>query len=105
MLRNSSLQWLAAASLMMAGQAFAQSSTFTGFTPGNLVLSRSVYAGDANTVAVGQSIPPVCPASAEAAKKGQCAGTATANGAYPNVWINAAVDGSFGISSPIFLDQ
>jgi len=39
----------------------AQTGQFTGFTPGNLVVSRSVYTGDANSVAVGQKLPPVCP--------------------------------------------
>ncbi|HEY4363523.1 MAG TPA: hypothetical protein VGN17_21330 [Bryobacteraceae bacterium] len=92
--------WSAAA----ASLALAQ-STFPGFTQGNLVVSRTVYTGDANTIAVGQSLPPVCPASAETAKKGQCATKATANGAYPGVWANDTIDGSFGITSPIFLDQ
>src|ERR1700687_2144914 len=102
MYRSKQLKWFAIAAILSAG-AFGQSST--GFTPGMLVVSRSVYMGDANTVAVGQSLPPVCPASAEAAKKGQCAGKATANGTYPNVWTNSSIDGSFGITSPIFLDQ
>ena len=30
------------------------------FQPNSLVLSRSVYAGDANTVAPGQTLPPGC---------------------------------------------
>jgi uncharacterized protein (TIGR03437 family) len=85
--------------------AVAQPTTFSGFTSGNLVVSRTVYAGDANSVAVGQSLPPVCPASAETAKKGQCGIKAVANGAYPNVFANNGADGSFGITSPIFLDQ
>ena len=105
--RKSFLQWAAAGLIVagMTGGAFAQ-STFPGFTTGNLVLSRSVYTGDANTVVLNQALPPVCPASSEAAKKGQClAGKANANGTYPNVWTNDAVDGSFGITSPIFLDQ
>jgi uncharacterized protein (TIGR03437 family) len=80
-------------------------STFPGFNSGNLVVSRSVYTGDANTVSIGQSLPPVCPATAETAKTGQCAAKATANGAYPGVWANDGADGSFGITSPIFLDQ
>ena len=85
--------------------------TFTGFTPGNLVLSRSVYKGDPSTVPVGGALPPVCPASANAASAGACAGKATNNGLYPstsntnNVWNNDSVDGSFGVTSPIFLDQ
>ncbi|MGD1070744.1 MAG: hypothetical protein ABSB15_11440 [Bryobacteraceae bacterium] len=86
--------------------AFAQS--FTGFTPGNIVLSRSVYTGNATTLAAGQILPPVCPSTGACAANG---GPATNNGAYPslnssnNVWNNDAVDGSFGITSPLFLDQ
>jgi uncharacterized protein (TIGR03437 family) len=86
-------------------------NTFTGFAPGNLVLSRSVYTGDPSTVVVGQTLPPVCPASANTAAPGACASKATDNGAYPsttsanNTFNNDKIDGSFGITSPIFLDQ
>jgi uncharacterized protein (TIGR03437 family) len=87
-------------------------STFTGFTVGNLVLSRTVYTGDASTVVVGQALPPICPASAEAASAGACTGAkATDNGGYAsttsasNIFNNNKVDGSFGVTSPIFLDQ
>ncbi len=81
-------------------------SAFPGFTPGNIVVSRSVYSGDATTLSVGQPLPPVCPATA-------ACGTAvsTANGSYPtttnpnNVFNNNTVDGSFGVTSPILLDQ
>ncbi|HYW44746.1 MAG TPA: hypothetical protein VE959_17925 [Bryobacteraceae bacterium] len=86
-------------------------STFSGFTPGNLVLSRSVYTGDPSTVVVGSELPPVCPASANAAAAGSCGLKATDNGAYAstssanNVFNNNKVDGSFGVTSPIFLEQ
>ena len=87
-------------------------NTFTGFTAGNLVLSRSVYTGDKSAIVVGQTLPPVCPASAEAASKGACTGAkATDNGGYAstdsanNIFNNNKIDGSFGITSPIFLDQ
>jgi uncharacterized protein (TIGR03437 family) len=90
----------------LAGSAFAQ--TFTGFTSGNIVVSRSVYSGGPSTLAVGQPLPPVCPATATT----QCnAARATDNGAYAsitstnNVFNNNLVDGSFGITSPVFLDQ
>ncbi len=91
----------AGAFLLLAGigGAFAQ-SLFPGFLPGNLVVSRSVYMGTASTVSVGQKLPPTCPATATCPT-----GTATANGTYPGVWANDTVDGSFGITSPIFLDQ
>ncbi|HMD47957.1 MAG TPA: hypothetical protein VKG79_02620, partial [Bryobacteraceae bacterium] len=80
--------------------------TFSGFTSGNIVVSRSVYTGDASILAVGQPLPPVCPTTASCGT-----GKATDSGAYPsttssnNVWNNNTVDGSFGITSPIFLDQ
>jgi hypothetical protein len=59
--------------------------------PGNLVVSRSVYTGVASTVTVGQPLPG--------------GGIAVANGSYPGVWANESVDASFGVASPIFLDQ
>ena len=80
--------------------------SFSGFTPGNLVVSRSVYTGTAATVTVGQPLPPNCPATASCGT-----GTATDKGAFPavgstnNVWNNDKVDGSFGVTSPLFLDQ
>jgi hypothetical protein len=81
-------------------------SIFSGFLPGNLVLSRSVYTGDATTVTIGQKLPPNCPATAVCPT-----GTATNTGVFPaigsanSVWNNDLVDGSFGVTSPIFLDQ
>ena len=86
--------------------SFAQTTSFTGFTPGNLVVSRSVYTGTASTIEVGQPLPPICPSTAACGKA-----IATDNGAYPstnntnNVFNNAKTDGSFGITAPIFLDQ
>ncbi len=85
---------------------FAQSAAFPGFASGNLVLTRSVYAGTPSTVVIGQALPPVCPATA-------ACGTAKAtdNGAGPstansnNVWNNDKADGNFGITSPIYIDQ
>lgn len=68
-------------------------------TPGNLLLSRSTYSGTAASVTVGQQLPPVCPATAD------CSARAIADGTYPTVFNNAAPDGSFGITSPIFIDE
>ncbi len=48
------------------------SGTLSGFAAGNLVLSRSVYAGDATSVVLGQALPPVCPATANTASPGAC---------------------------------
>ena len=74
------------------------------FNPGNLMVSRSVYDNNPNTLVVGVTqLPPNCqPAS------GSCTTpptTAIADGTYPYVWNNDSVDGSFGITSKIFLDQ
>lgn len=78
--------------------AFAQGSNF--FTPGNLVVSRSVYDNNPNNVQVGQLLPPNC----QATQVG-CNGNAAYDGTYPLVWNNDIVDSSFGITSKIFLDQ
>jgi hypothetical protein len=66
------------------------------FSHNNLVVSRSVYDNKPGNVNVGQMLPPNCTNS--------CV-TATYDGTYPTVWNNNLVDGSFGITSRIFLDQ
>jgi hypothetical protein len=66
------------------------------FNPGNLVVSRSVYDNNPNNVQVGMTLPPNCTNS--------CV-QAVVDGTYPYVFNNAPVDGSFGITSTIFLDQ
>src|SRR5713101_1867682 len=87
--------------------------------PNSLVLSRSVYVVDANTVAPGQTLPPGCVAGNVtvpliAGGSNQVAvtcGAAIDNGEYPNfedshnVWNNDGPDASFGVTSPIFLDN
>ena len=106
-------------------------SEFHGFIPNSIVVSGTVYAGDADTVAVGEVLPPGClnngpakaptPATFNAtqlpadqpptttAVTGITCGYASENGEYPNlndahnVWTNDTTDGSFGISSPIVL--
>jgi hypothetical protein len=69
------------------------------FYPGNLVVSRSVYDNNANNVKVGALLPPNCANTA-----GPCV-AATNDGTFPYVFNNALVDGSFGITSKIYLDQ
>jgi uncharacterized protein (TIGR03437 family) len=80
--------------------ALAQPPQFSGFTAGNLVVSRSVYTGTPSSIVVGQPLPPVCPSTAACGT-----GKAVADGTYPTVFANDGPDGSFGITSPIFLDQ
>jgi len=87
-----------------------------------LVLSRSVYVGTASTVTNGEALPLVClggltglTVNVPTTTGGTDAvavpcGVASDNGEYPNVfdkhnvWNNANSDGSFGVTSPIFLD-
>ena len=91
--------------------------------PGTLVVSRSVYEGNASTVTIGESLPLGCQggltgltvnvpltAGGTTPVTVPC-GVATDNGEYPNlldthnVWNNANSDPSFGVTSPIFLDD
>jgi hypothetical protein len=83
------------------------------FKTDTLVLSRSVYAGSAATVIVGQTLPPGCVAGTvtlpliaggTTTVKVKCA-KATADGTFPTVFNNNLADGSFGVTSPIFLDN
>jgi hypothetical protein len=58
---------------------------------GNLLVSRSVYAGTASTVVIGQPLPG--------------GGLAVADGSYPGVFSNEGPDASFGVTSPILIDR
>ncbi len=68
-----------------------QPEQFPDFQHERIVLTRSVYEGTASTVTVGETLPDGV--------------TATANGSYPYVFNNAAVDGSFAVNAPIYLDE
>src|SRR5208282_6887888 len=81
---------------LAGGSAWADDGFFI-FLPGNLVVSRSVYDNNPNNVTVNEQLPPNC-------TSGNCV-SATNDGTYPEVFNNALVDGSFGITSKIFLDQ
>jgi hypothetical protein len=75
----------------------AASSSPAYFQPGNLLVSRTVYGGVSDPLVPGQTLlPPGCTSGCT---------VATADGAYPGVWNNEAGDPSFGVTSPIFLDQ
>jgi hypothetical protein len=93
------------------------------FVPGTLVVSRSVYQGKASTVTIGETLPLGCQggltgltvnvpliAGGTTPVAVPC-GVASDNGEYPNifdthnVWNNANSDPSFGVTSPIFLDD
>lgn len=130
-----------------------------GFSPNNLVVSRSVYEGTPSLITVGQTLPGAVattfksgatttsgivasvsglatgnpaqitvagvahtvtltsvnsstktigwtPALPSAPPSGSlCLPLAAADGSYPGVWANETPDASFGVTSPIFLDQ
>ena len=64
--------------------------------PGNLLVSGSTYQNGPDIVAGKTLLPPGCTTG--------CV-TATADGTYPQVFNNALVDGSFGVTCPSFRDQ
>jgi hypothetical protein len=93
------------------------------FAEDSLVLSKSVYAGNASTVIAGEALPPGCMGGAtgltvqvpliagETLGVAVPCGFASDNGEFPNdqdshnVWNNSGTDSSFGITSPIFLEN
>jgi hypothetical protein len=90
-------------SVLAGGLAASAEDEGAHFRPGNLVVSRSVYDNDPDNVQVGMILPPNCAStSVGCPKKG---GKATDDGSLPGVWNNNLADGSFGLTSKIFLDQ
>src|SRR5580692_9267660 len=91
---------LSAAGLL--GAATAASASTAGpaasshLIPGDLLVSESYYANDANIVAGTTQLPPGCTTG--------CA-TAVANGNYPYVFNNDTADGSFGVTSRLYLRE
>ena len=82
---------LALASLLAATTALTIPARAAFFTPGDLIVSTSEYQGSASTVTIGQPLPG--------------GGNAVANGTYPGVFENAGPDASFGVTSPITLEE
>ena len=76
--------------------ALAHDGRGDALRPGNLLVSGSVYRETDIQPGVTQ-LPPGCTGS-------NCV-TATSDGAYPYVFNNDLVDGSFGVTSPIVIDQ
>jgi hypothetical protein len=89
------------------------------FQPGTLVLTRSVYVGTPSLLVVGETVlPPGCVggttgisvtvpliAGGMTPPIAVPCSVASADGTFPTVFNNAATDGHFGITSPIFLDD
>jgi hypothetical protein len=88
--------------LIALGTFAALTASAQVLTPGNIVVSRSLYSATPSSVVVGQDLPPGCVPSTP--NKVTC-GTAATDGTFPTVFNNAKPDASFGITSPIYLDQ
>ncbi len=92
------------AAAVVGGTAKPAQSDDNYFTPGNLIVSRSVYDNNPNTLVVKVTpLPPNCVAASTLCTTPPT--TAIADGTYPYVWNNDSVDPIFGITSTIFLDQ
>lgn len=95
---------LSAASVLAAATSAAGASTarpaalflHDHLVPGDLLVSESYYQNDPGIVAGQTVLPPGCTTG--------CA-TAVANGDYPNVFNNDAVDASFGVTSRLVLRE
>src|SRR5215472_16676461 len=90
---------LTTGSLLAAANAGAATTDHGGsfLFPGNLLVSGSVYQSDPSLLTPGVTVlPPGCTTG--------CA-VATNDGTYPGVFNNDLVDPSFGVTSPIFLEQ
>lgn len=85
----------------VAGSQAVRGDDFNNqIAPGNLLVSRSVYDNNPNNIVAGVTqLPPNC-----GGPESPCA-TANAGGTYPQAFNNDLVDGSFGITSKIVLDQ
>jgi len=95
----STLAVLTTGSLMAAANAgaAAQDPGPPFLFPGNLLVSGSVYQSDPSLLTPGVTVlPPGCTSD--------CA-VATNDGTYPGVFNNDLVDPSFGVTSPVFLEQ
>jgi hypothetical protein len=79
-----------------AGASTAAPVTSGHLIPGDLLVSESYYTNDPNLVAGTTQLPPGCTTG--------CA-TAVANGNYPYVFNNDSVDGSFGVTSRLYLRE
>ena len=80
-----------------AGASTAAPADGGHLIPGDLLVSESYYTNDPNIVAGTTQLPPGC--------TGTNCGTAVANGNYPYVFNNDAVDGSFGVTARLYLRE
>ncbi|HEX4568339.1 MAG TPA: hypothetical protein VH138_17015, partial [Vicinamibacterales bacterium] len=90
---KSPLFHMSAAIAMIAFIATSRPSALgtSHFVPNRILVTRSTYTGTAQTVAHPGSLPNNA--------------ASVADGTFPGVFNNETPDGSFGVTSPIFLDQ
>jgi hypothetical protein len=88
---------LGTAALTATASSAASAHGSPDLLPGNLLLSRTLYTASAGSIVPGVTVLPAGCTSG-------CV-TAVADGGYPEVFNNESVDPSFGVSSPIYLDQ
>ncbi|MCL2555172.1 MAG: hypothetical protein FWE75_23890 [Actinomycetia bacterium] len=74
------------------GPAQAASGGKAPLLPGNLLVSRVHYTGTASLITPGTTVLPT-------------GAVAVADGSFAHVWDNVSVDGNFGVTAPIYLDQ
>jgi len=86
-----------AATAATAGASTAAPADSGHLIPGDLLVSESYYTNDPDIVAGTTQLPPGC--------TGTNCGTAVANGNYPYVFNNDSVDGSFGVTSRLYLRE
>ena len=89
----SSFRYFLLMSAAMVAPMAASMPAYAGtlLTPGDLIISSTLYQGNVSTLAVGQTLP--------------SGPAATYNGSFPNVFKNTTPDPSFSVTSPIFLTQ
>ena len=123
-MRRTLLTGLAAAMGLVVVTGLKAEDKKVQFGADTLVVTRSVYTGTADTITPGQTLPLGCAGGPNGTTTVHVpliaggttpvmvtCGVASDNGEFPNlndshnVWNNAATDGSFGITSPIFLDN
>jgi len=93
----------AGVALSASAQADGGFGVNPGLLPGNLLLFTSTYE-TANITPGTTVLPPGCTAASAAASGTPCS-VAGFDGTYPGVFNNDADDGSFGITSPIALEE
>src|SRR5262249_22806233 len=90
-LRSTIIPFGVAAAILTLVATSHPSAIGSHFVPNRIIVTRSTYAGTDQTVPFPGSLPNNA--------------ASVADGTFPGVFNNETPDGSFGVTSPIFLDQ